>query len=200
MNRRVALGVLRELGLLDWWTVLVGLCRGWLDPRQAVEYASEHLDDGAAGSEDLILRLAVEHAHNGAAVKSLVAEIATRASHSRDPIDPDTLAAVEDVTCTTGNVRRAFDAWRLAFLEAVSRGDGPCEDMLDRLEEAWAEFGYPADMEMMSQYFSTPDERAGVVPFGNVGGRRSLQHMDHMIAALRQQLLAPAPDQQHSSG
>jgi hypothetical protein len=82
-----------------------------------------------------------------------------------DHEEPDDIRSwLEEANEATGRESEhdAMERWRWAFLADLSENTDITEDAkVDRLQELYAQFGYPADMADCSRYFAKPGLKVG---------------------------------------
>lgn len=119
--------ILADLRLLRWSTIHLGVRKGWVSKKEVADYAVEKLVTG--NDDQNIVMLA-----GGECLETneLLGIIANLSDNPNDSID--------------------LDKWRLAHLVDIAESDGDEEIKLDRLQEIYADFGYPEDMVSCSIY------------------------------------------------
>jgi hypothetical protein len=132
---------LKELALICWSTLLVGLQKGWVTKSDIADYATKLLSKGIDNNEDIAV-LANADFYDDLEVKELMLRITN---------EPNFEAA-------------AVEKWRLAILLALNKSILPEEEKIDKLQELYAEFDYPEDMFSCSIYSQdTVDPLAAMV-------------------------------------
>lgn len=124
-----AINELKELGLICWSTLLVGQRKGWVSKSDIADYAVSLLADENCENEDIAV-LASANTLDDSEVKDLL----QRMSRS---------------VCSDTEV---LDKWRLAILIALNNSELSEDEKVDRLQEFYAEFDYPEDMNSCSIY------------------------------------------------
>jgi hypothetical protein len=132
--------LLRELGLLDWSTVLVGYRRGLIDARDVSEVAVQAVIES---------------------VNEVGCELAalTSAGALSGPDVDDALVGLAGSEPTTSH-DTAVRRWLLGRLVQLQRAELADDERLDVLQEVYAEFGFPEELRFVSRYNLTVDERA----------------------------------------
>ncbi|EJN27339.1 hypothetical protein PMI36_00611 [Pseudomonas sp. GM79] len=116
-----------SLGLMEWSTILLGFGKGWVGREDIIEYALSQLLNGSE-SEDV----AVLAGGMCLSDEELLGLASKQIKISDDVAD--------------------MDKWRLAFLLCIDLSGDSDEHKIDRLQEAYADFGYPEDMALCSIY------------------------------------------------
>ena len=124
---------LKELGLLDWKTLLVGLKNQWAVKSDAIELAVDFLEQG--GDDQ---RLALVAGGEDQSLDELIALIDNYCSE----IEVDTPTTLVE------------DKWLLVHLEALLGSDGSWKEKVDSLQELYTLFDYREDMASCSVYSS----------------------------------------------
>lgn len=119
--------ILENLGLLSWSTILLGLRNGWVSRRDLVDYAVELLVNGDEDED-----VAIIAGGGSMGDDELFDLISNKAGQSDNTAD--------------------LDRWRLAHLLQIAESDDDEQTKLDRLQEVYADFGYPEDMASCSIY------------------------------------------------
>lgn len=119
--------ILINLGLLRWSTILLGLKKGWVTRKDAINYAVDLLVNGNDDEDVAII----------AGGESLE--------------DDDLLNLISNQVEQTDNTTD-LDKWRLAHLLCIAESDEDEQSKLDRLQEVYANFEYPEDMASCSIY------------------------------------------------
>lgn len=120
---------LKELNLVCWSSLLVGLQRGWAAKSDVAAYAISLLSADLDNGNENIAVLAGADSLDDMEVKDLLLQI-----------DGSTEAP------------EAFEKWRLATLITLSDSVLSEEEKIDKLQELYAEFDYPEDMASCSIY------------------------------------------------
>jgi hypothetical protein len=126
---------IRSKGTVGWNEVLYALDRGWLSPRAVVEYAEALVEEGSDDSR--VIELAGMFRGEEHGVRDIVEAMA---SHDGD---------VEDGS--------AVMKWMCIILGWVYRRQGDFPDPLGVVEELYAEFGYPQELEPFVRYMPVVD-------------------------------------------
>jgi hypothetical protein len=160
------LDTLRECGLLDSGVLAAGVERGWASGADVAAYAVERLSAGDDRPEVVEL----------AAVEDLEPERVTDLLRDWARLDRLPSQRAED----------ALRRWMFAALTAISRSGTSPEEMLDRLEEAYAMFGYPEEMRKCSRYYVPPQDRARGIRVGEVTDS-PLEAMNQLLSQLKRE-------------
>ena len=131
MNKYLA--ELAKLNLIDWPTLALGIDNGWIDKDAISSYAFERLHHGETDGD--IALLAGSNALSEDEVSELLATLCKKNSISTQEANP-----------------LALEKWRLAILSELQNSSLPPEEKLERLQELYADFGYPEDMASCSIY------------------------------------------------
>ncbi|MDA8142165.1 MAG: DUF2247 family protein [Desulfobacteraceae bacterium] len=119
--------MLKGLGLLCWSTIYVGFKKGWLKPKDVIDYAVSLLM--ADNDDEAVVLIAGGEFLNDEELLNLV-------SHQVQNIDE----------------AAALEKWRLADLLCVAESESNDQEKLDNLQEVYAKFEYPEDMKSCSIY------------------------------------------------
>ncbi|QTL37373.1 DUF2247 family protein [Pseudoalteromonas viridis] len=119
--------ILKNLSLLCWSTILLGLKKGWASREDAIDYAMELLVNGSE-DEGVVLIAGGETLEDG--------ELFNLISDKVEKTD----------------IATALDKWRLAYLLNIASSDDHEQIKLDKLQEVYANFDYPEDMASCSIY------------------------------------------------
>lgn len=132
--------IMKELGLLSWAGLAIGLDRGWATKADVIRFAVEQLMCDADDPAKRIAILAGADAMSVDEVREYLSKIGTE--------------------CNGGASSTALelDKWRLAHLVSVERRSYSPDDLLDSVAEIYAEFGYPGEMWLTSRYNLTPED------------------------------------------
>lgn len=130
------INILINLGLLDWSTILLGLKKGWMSRKDAINYAVDLLVNGNDGEDVAII--AGGESLGDEELFNLISNQAEQTSNADD-----------------------CDKWRLAHLINIAESDDDEQTKLDKLQEVYANFDYPEDMASCSIY--SQDEVAPLV-------------------------------------
>lgn len=120
---------LKNLNLVCWPALLVGLQRGLATKSDVAEYAINLLSEDLDNGNDNISALAFADSLDDTEIKELLLLV-------DEDIDP----------------HEVIERWRLATLIALSESALSEEEKLDKLQELYAEFDYPEDMASCSIY------------------------------------------------
>lgn len=120
--------ILKNLGLLCWSTILLGLGKGWVSRKDVIDYAVDLLVNGN-GDENVAIIAAGETLRDDELLKLISNQV-------KQSDNTDTL-----------------DKWRLAHLISIAESNEDVQTKLDRLQEVYANFDYPEDMASCSIYF-----------------------------------------------
>jgi hypothetical protein len=157
------LDILRSHDLLDAGVLAVGLERGWVSRADVTAYAWAMLSAGDDRQE--VLDLADAEELDLERVLELLRRCARHESLS--PVATE----------------RAMRCWMFAALKAISEGGASPEAQLDRLEDAYATLGYPAEMQACSRYYVPPSDRARGIRVGEQT-TSPLEAMHRLLAQL----------------
>lgn len=131
MNKYLA--ELAKLNLIDWPTLVTGINNSWIDKDAISSYAFELLHSGET-DEDIAL-LAGSDSLSEDEVSELLAKLCKKNSISAQATKPLSL-----------------EKWRLAILSELQNSSLTPDEKLERLQELYADFGYPEDMASCSIY------------------------------------------------
>lgn len=134
--------------LLDWPTALVGVRRGWMTPADVSDLAVARIVDEEAAIDSDLAELTSAGALPLADVEDHLVSLAER------------FPVVEEETA----VRR----WLLASLIDLDRANLDEDVVLARLQEIYAEFGFPDELRYVSPYNLTFDEWVSDPQVGSV--------------------------------
>ena len=118
---------LMDLGLLCWSTIFLGLKKGWVKRKDVIDYAVGLL---MAGNDD-----------------EAVALIA-----GGESLNDEELLNLISTQIANKDEFAALDKWRLANLLCIAESEDSDQEKLDKLQEVYAKFEYPKDMESCSIY------------------------------------------------
>jgi hypothetical protein len=116
-----------SLGLMEWSTILLGFGKGWVGREDIIEYAFSQLLNGSESEDVAVL------------------------AGGRYLSDDELLGVVSKQIKISDDVAD-MDKWRLAFLLCIDLSGDSDERKIDRLQEVYADFGYPEDMALCSIY------------------------------------------------
>lgn len=119
--------ILKNLGLFSWSTVALGLKKGWVSRKDAIDYAVDLLASGNEEEEVVIIA-------------------------GGETLEDDELFNLIRKLVKPTDSASALDKWRLAHLVAVAETDEDEQIKLDKLQEVYANFDYPEDMSSCSIY------------------------------------------------
>lgn len=115
------------LGLMCWSTLVLGFRKGWVKRKDIFDYAIGQLMNGS-DSEDVAVIAGGEYLSDD----ELIGLILNQIKESDSASD--------------------LDKWRLAFLLCIEASDDCDDGKVNRLQEVYADFGYPEDMASCSVY------------------------------------------------
>ena len=121
--------VLIELGLLDWSCIWLGFNRGWVSREDVYDYAISLLEGGEF-SENVAILAGGRYLDEKEFESLILREI-----KSDDQVE-------------------SLDKWRLAHLLSIASSSDSLDEKVCKLQEVYAEFGYPEDMMSCSIYSS----------------------------------------------
>ncbi len=139
--------ILMSEGLLDWPTALVGVRRGWMTPTDVSDLAVARIVE-ASGEID-----------------SDVAELTSATGLPLVDLEDHLVSLVE--RCPVVEEETAVRRWLLATLIDVDGAELDEETTLARLQNIYAEFGFPEELRYVSPYNLTFDEWASEPHVGN---------------------------------
>ena len=139
-----AVEAMKELAILDWHALQVGLQQGWASRRDVIDFAVDWLVSHQDENDHRVALMAGGESCDDEELGQLLSSY----------VSSNDLSFSEDDT---------KDKWRLAHLWALNASEQNSELQLDRLEELYAEFGYPEDMMACSRYFVPPDQSNAVI-------------------------------------
>ena len=123
------LEVLGEFRLLDWSSIWLGYKRGWVRREDICEYAISQLGDESS-SESIAILAGGNYLSDEEFEGIVLNEI-----NSHDEAG-------------------SLDKWRLAFLLCTAASNDSYDEKVSKLQEVYAEFGYPEDMASCCIYSS----------------------------------------------
>lgn len=118
---------LMDLGLLCWSTIFFGFKKGWVKQKDVIDYAVGLL---MAGNDD--------------ETTALIA--------GGESLNDEELLNLISVQIDNKDEFAALDKWRLADLLCIAESEDSDQEKLDKLQEVYAKFEYPEDMESCSIY------------------------------------------------
>lgn len=125
-----AIAVMKHAQLLDWHALLVGLERGWCADSDLVEYAQQVLPVSSGDLRKNLLDLTGGDHHSRNDLITLGLDYLFL---SGDPMSSQRKLG-------------ALEKWRFAHLSELLKSDASRPEKIARLEELYAEFGFPDDM------------------------------------------------------
>jgi len=134
-----AASILADLGLLSWAATRFGFRRGWMNSKEVAARAVEELGRRDEIDQD-VADLATAELLAPDEIDAALSRIISRAPSREDE---------------AGSRRR----WLLARLVVLERSALPAGDLLDQLEETYAEFGFPDELHRLSRYNVEPAGR-----------------------------------------
>lgn len=163
--------VMKELGLLSWPSLAVGLDHDWATKADVIHFAEDQLVRDVFDPNCRIAMLASAEAMSIDEVRDLLLTIIRESGHSVSSVN---LVALKQ--------------WRLAHLIAAERQGNSPEELLDHVAEIYAEFGFPDDMWLTSRYNLTPEDRRNLKE-GKLA-HDPLAAVSNVIEALQRELLS----------
>ena len=121
--------VLKNLDLVCWPALFVGLQKGWVTKSDIADYATSLLSADLDNGDENIAVLASADSFDDSEVKELLLQVGGSTA------EPE-----------------AIEKWRLATLIALSDSALSEEEKIDKLQELYAEFDYPEYMSSCSIY------------------------------------------------
>lgn len=161
---------LHELDLLTWKTAAVGFQRGWLDVESVEELAVQAMVQATNADSELATLCSVGQLSRYE-IEDLLGVLVER-------FDPNT------------DEETAMKCWCLSRLIGLSRESMDDEQLFDRMAELNAEFGHPKEIECVSRYYFTPDERAAGID-SNKRYAGASESLELAVANLRAVLMNP---------
>ncbi len=168
----VPVETMKELSLLSWASLIVGLIHGWATQKDIVDFAVDQLMREAYGPNNTALLAGGETLRQDEVldlVRKIMKELNSAVSSEE---------AVE------------LKQWRLAHLITATRQGYPPEELLDHVAEIYAEFGFPQDMWLTSRYNLTPEDREHLKT--SKPAHDPLAALDDVIESLRRKLVTGA--------
>lgn len=133
-----AFNVMKQVNLLNWYTLLVGLERGWCKKKSLIDYA-----------EVVLMRVSDE-------IDGDLVTIALGESLSESDLISTGLRYLE--TCGQSMSQdikiEALEKWRFAHLSWLLQSENSDDKKILVLQELYAQFGFPDDMISCSIYSS----------------------------------------------
>lgn len=131
--------VMKKLKLLDWYTLLVGLERGWCKKENLISYGEECINQ-KADNEEIDNNLITIISEKSLSSDDLVAIVLKFLTAQKKPMQQD-----ENF--------KAIEKWRLAHLYLLLQEENYSDQKkIDVLQELYAQFGFPDDMTACSIY------------------------------------------------
>jgi len=158
--------ILAEKGLLSWDTLVLGYQNGFATRNDVIEYAMAELELMDEPPMELALLAGGEGLDENEFIR-LMQKLAGNRREMKDTL---------------------LDKWRLALLTALQRDERPIEDKIDALQEIYAAFDYPDDMEKCSVYYMTPEERSAAWRVGDQLTNDPYKEMLRVIESLETKL------------
>ena len=144
---------LAKRNLVDWPTLAIGLNNGWINKDAVSEHAFKLMSAGQQDSDIAVLA-------------------------GSDALSDDEVVALLATLCKKEGIdlqekqSHALEKWRLAMLSDLQHSSLADEDKIERLQELYAEFGYPDDMASCSIYAQNDAD--------------PIDALHHVVAALEQ--------------
>jgi len=132
------LEILKRLELLSWDIILVGWDNGWVNRNDIINYALQLLINGKDEGDINLAVIAGGDCYNDTEIHELVISYL--------------VAKGEQIPLSKERVSDAIDKWRLAHLINIEESNHSDENKLSRLQDIYADFDYPPDMESCSIY------------------------------------------------
>lgn len=167
--------ILSSVGLLDWPTALLGVRRGWMTPADVCDLAVAKIVD-----EEAVIDIEL-------------AELASAGALPLADIEDRLVALAE--RCPVVEEETAERRWLLASLIDVDNTDLGEEAMLARLQDIYAEFGFPDELRYVSPYNLTFEEWVSEPQVGSVTSS-PIRWFKRSLRELRASLVA-APGAEH---
>lgn len=161
--------IIYDLGLLSWRTAEIGFRRGWIDVESIEELAVLTVDRMAITDRDVAVLTGA-----GTLSRSEIQDVLGHVAHR---LDADT----EEST--------VLERWLLGRLISLRRKSLDDDWLLDRVEETYAEFGYPRALNGVTRYDLTPEERSRDLAVGDQA-TSPLEVLDRAVTALQERLIA----------
>ncbi len=129
--------VMQKFELVDWYTLLVGLKHGWCSKNNLINYGEKVIEQTA---DDVIdENLAMIASGEALAVDELVRLVLQFLSCHKKIMNQKIEA-------------NAVEKWRFAHLYCLLKSGESEQQKIDKLQEIYAEFGFPEDMSSCSIY------------------------------------------------
>ena len=165
------LDAVRQLGTLDWRTLLAGHDQGLIGDKDVVDEAVQVLATSSGEAPAALINLAGADGEPHERIRALLAE----------------LAATENLDAAW----RARDRWRLAMLSFIRDHEPDHDVLLREVAEVYAIFDYPPDMQGAIYYMPVPSTRP--VRLGDKLPS-PVEALDALIRSLRAEITAPSQD------
>ena len=123
------LEVLGEFRLLDWSSIWLGYKRGWVRREDISEYAISQLGDESSSESVAILA-------------------------GGNYLSDEEFEGIVLNEINSHDEAGSLDKWRLAFLLCTAASNDSYDEKVSKLQEVYAEFGYPEDMASCCIYSS----------------------------------------------
>jgi hypothetical protein len=128
---------MQKFQLIDWYTLLVGLKHGWCNKKNLINYGEQII--GQTTNNMIDGNLAIIASGEMLSVDELISvTLQFLSSHKR--------------TMNKKSKEIAVEKWRFAHLYCLLRSGESEQQKIDKLQEIYAEFGYPEDMSSCSIY------------------------------------------------
>lgn len=142
MAANLAVDLLRDLGLLNWPTLLVGWKRRQVSRADLIDFAVAWLLKHPDEEDSRIVEMASGEQLDDAELTVLLSDYVETVSRA----------------CEEGEYSAHLDRWRLAEVWILASGELDVETKLDRLEQLYADYDYPEDMARCSRYYVDPSQ------------------------------------------
>ncbi len=137
IEKMTVFDVMKKFKLLDWHTLLVGLQQAWCKKKDLISYGEKILEETESHFVDDNLAI-----------------IASGENIAKD----DLCRAVLNFLTKRGDFHsenekaKAVEKWRYAHLYSLLQSNKTAQEKIDILQELYAQFGFPDDMEACSIY------------------------------------------------
>lgn len=165
------ISLMKELNLLSWDSLIVGFDHGWLTERDIGAFAVNQLLTDAPDPNSYIAILAGAETLRSDEIRAYLNRIERELNNG-----------------LIGDRALELKQWRLVLLIAATRQGYSPEELLDRVEEIYVEFGYPKDMWLTSRYNTTEQDRKNL-KIGRLA-HDPLTALSELIEALKIELVA----------
>ena len=128
--------VLARLGLLSWHVLLLGWEKGWVTRDDIIDYAVHLLAANKDQGDENIAAIAAGENYSNDELKQFITSLT---KHREGGLLAE-------------NAGAEIEKWRLAQLISINESELSEEEKLQRLQDVYAEFGYPEDMASCSIY------------------------------------------------